>query len=697
MSAVAPFNSRTILGLNQEAYQQLRLAASLNLRRQLLLAVCDDVALQQQLAKQLDVDLQAGTEPAQAEGTVVSFYINPHHPSPLRPILDWLKAHRLKGASRNVPLFQILGIDQLTRQSPALQNQFLLSLSRLELLLSRLDISLLLWIPRPWLHKIRRCAPSFWRLRSRLFEFAGEPAMSALDEGAAVGTRSPIEGIAAASRSRETGRPAELTAAKDASETVDSPAGRSFGLTELPVYETTDLLQGLTAPLHELETEALQLPVPVVLPELHGEAADSAPVVPAIVSQHPQLAAQWQQIQALAQQQAGPLTLAQAQLGLGQICRDLIEAGSHQPELLDFAIAAYDKALPGLSTNPRERCDGLNDLGSLYWLRSQVEAETDAIATWLQQSVEAYQQALQVPAEGLDADSTARINSNLGTAYSLLAGYQDPVDHFTQAVRAYHRALTVRPASTHPFEYASLQNSLGATHWQLSQLGNARHHLHRAIHAYTEALQYRSADAAPQDYAMLQNNLGIAYWSLAQYERPGFLLEQAIQAYRAALAYRTLASDPAGCAATYNNLGTAYWDLAQQQQQQPSQQLAQWQQSVAAYEESLMAAQKAATAGKRLSFDVWATFHSAGVVHDHIAQRLPSSQVDQRAQHLQRALELYNHALEGWQSNPERMALLQSGFAHNVRSHFEILGMEGQNKALSQVPRAMLPEVLAHL
>ena len=59
MSAVISLDTQTFLGHNQATYQDLRLALQLNLRRQLLLAVCDDAALQIQLARRLEADLNS--------------------------------------------------------------------------------------------------------------------------------------------------------------------------------------------------------------------------------------------------------------------------------------------------------------------------------------------------------------------------------------------------------------------------------------------------------------------------------------------------------------------------------------------------------------------------------------------------------------------------------------------------------------
>ena len=74
-----------------------------------------------------------------------------------------------------MPDFQILGVEQLTRQPAAVQRRFLDSLQRIEALLPRLESNLLLWLPWPWFRTIQQSVPEFWQYHSGVFEFAGEP------------------------------------------------------------------------------------------------------------------------------------------------------------------------------------------------------------------------------------------------------------------------------------------------------------------------------------------------------------------------------------------------------------------------------------------------------------------------------------------------------------------------------------------
>jgi tetratricopeptide (TPR) repeat protein len=729
--AVLSLNSQTFLGHNQETYQDLRLALQVNLRRQLLIAVCDNSPLQEQLAQRLVADLspysstgQRSPEVRADQSPLVTLRLDGSHPDMVREVLLWLKQKRWLGDAQMIPAFQILGVEALTRQSPAVQNRFLASLIRVDALLTQLDCRLLVWVPRPWLGKIRQVVPGFWRSRSGLFEFAGEPTLTEVPDHSSSAAPPLTPPPTAQDRRSENseGDRAELWAmlqedlsafeqplpppiAEDSAQSpfiVIPPLNRTAGenpesppeADHSPTVHTVDSLnQTISSPPGQPATSDVPVPQP--------STPDSWPpttALPEPLADDEPIAELWHYIQVLKAQQAGPLTLARAHLALGQLSRDRVDTGAVAQPILDFAIEVYQLAITGLNEGETDWCDALNDLASLYWLRAQQEPHPEATGLWLQRSIEVYQ---QVVSGGSTAPNTtlSRVYSNLGSVYSVLANYGDALANLEQSGRAYHQALQYIEAETAPLDYANLQNSLGAVHWRLAQHERPQYHLHQAIAAYSEALRYRSPQSAPQEYAMLQNNLGIAYWSLAQHERPAFLLEQAISAYQLALAYRTLATTPAGCAATYNNLGTAYWDLAQQQIQQPERRLQTLQQSITAYEAALSAAERALQQSPPapLGFDLWATFHSAGVVHDQLAQALPAEQVEVRDRHLQEALDHYLLAYQGWQHNPEQMTILLDALVYTMRLNYDILGIAGQQTVLSKLPPELLAKILPKL
>ncbi|MBU6228790.1 MAG: tetratricopeptide repeat protein [Cyanobacteria bacterium REEB459] len=635
MASTIPLPSHTFLGHNQESYQDLRQTLQLSLRRQLLIAVCDNTELQEELAHRLEIDLRPDTlAPAAAlqgrpnQSPLVTLRLDLQQPDLVRQVLVWLKRQRfLQGSLPVIPAFQILGVESLTRQSATVQNRFLASLAQVDTLLTRADCRLVVWIPRPWLGKIRQSVPAFWRSRSGLFEFVGEPG-SYLAEGAANSVASTPE------------------------QQNPSPT---------PGLGTHS---GLTLP-----------------PEL---AAD------AVMVDH------WADLQDLMERQAGPLTLARSRLVLGQLSRDRIEAGAQAPSTLDFALTIYQQTILDLVAGQSLWCDALNDLAGLYWLRSQLHQSPDHRIDALNHSIELYQQALAGAPADLPVATLRRIWTNLGAVYSLLTAIDDQPTHLEQAARAYSRALECTAATSDSSDHGNLQNNLGTIYWRLAQGDRPEYYLNLAIEAYSQALDWRSAAVDPLDYAMLQNNLGIAHWSLAQHQQSTAPLLAAINAYQAALQYRSLDRAPLGYAATQNNLGTAYWDLAQYQLQQPDQRRQSLQQALAAYTAALETTQLILQQDPdaSLGFDRFATCHSLGVVHDQLAQILPSPQGTDRQEHLQSALANYLMAYQGWRDRPEQLDVLGEAVAHHIHLTFDRLGMAAQQDTLSRLPGELLARVL---
>ncbi len=740
MIAAISLNSQTFLGHNQAAYQELRAALQLSLRRQLLIAVCDDGELQDQLTERLEADLNpylpsGGRNPQVRadQSPLVTLRVDADRPDLVREVLLWLKQQRRLGGNPGmIPAFQILGVATLTRQSPTVQNRFLASLIRVDALLTQLDCRLLVWVPRPWLGKIQQVVPGFWRSRNGLYEFEGEPAPSA-HAPTSIRPGMPLRDEYGLKHQPTTGLETGLDIAgiqASGMPPADLPTDWSLDwpLTDLaplaspmPHLAWEDLPPSGTPATEGLDSLGLstqaQEPSPAIEPALpssffQAQVPDTAPapsprfpalsqpalVFPPALAHHDQIDHLGQYIQLLYQQQAGPLTLARAHLALGQLCREHIAPGGEGLPVLEFTLEVYQRAIDGLLEGENDWCDALNDVASLYWMRAQLETQPEGMGQWLQRSVAAYQRAIE--GQTSVAPSTlGRLYSNLGSVYGLLANLGDPQANLERAVEAYTQALQYTPAAADPIGYADGQNSLGAIHWRLSQLDQPRHHLRRAIAAYQEALRHRIPQAEPQEYAMLQNNLGIAYWSLAQQEHPIPWLEQAIDAYQTALVYRTLATTPAGCAATQNNLGTAYWNLAQQQMQQPEERLLSLRQAVEAYEAALDAVEQALQQSppEPPGFDVWATCHSAGIVHDQVALALPADQQAQREQHLQAALGHYLLAHQGWQNQPDQLDMLAEALVYSVRLHFEILGLTGQQTVLSKLPPELLGRVLPKL
>ncbi|HEY9640072.1 MAG TPA: tetratricopeptide repeat protein, partial [Coleofasciculaceae cyanobacterium] len=147
---------RKILGLNQQSYQRLKVALSLNLRRQIFVAVCDDLLLRDRLSAQLQAELAKSTLPS-FESTsetanqprLVSLHLSLDDPNPIVQIAQWLAqtpAPRGGWQAGTMPAFQILGAEKLTRQPAAMQRLFFTHLQSIEYNLPLLESSVVLWL-----------------------------------------------------------------------------------------------------------------------------------------------------------------------------------------------------------------------------------------------------------------------------------------------------------------------------------------------------------------------------------------------------------------------------------------------------------------------------------------------------------------------------------------------------------------------
>ncbi|MGD1861892.1 MAG: hypothetical protein ACFB0E_18210 [Leptolyngbyaceae cyanobacterium] len=686
--SVLPINSQVLPGHNQETYQRLQAAVSAIPPQQIWLATCDDLPLQRQLAATLADSLQNQNALAAAQ-----FLLDTQQPNVAQQLRTWVRYQ----SPQPRMLLQILGIEQLTYCSSDRQYQFLRSLHQLWPLWQQLDISLLLWVPRPWLKQIRREVP---QLAQTVFEFMGEPTpISAIAQQPAYQAAfSPVRQwqflgqstsqLSANARYTDTNL---ISAAAPWSPEPTAPAGDELTLpkeSQEPQEQTlpATLWQQLESDLSEFETAVVN---ESRLANQNGSGETSSTEIAAKADGLS--SGKTISTNGAIPQQLDELPPAWA---IAFDLRDRVQMGDQSPATLTAAIQAYEQLQPRQISSP-QRTEVLNDLGSLYWLWAQQTQSTTDYFQRLRQSSEIYEAALSPLDPATDAGVLHRLNSNLGSVYSLLSAHREPPQYLNKAVRAFHRALQYAPVELLPDEYATVQTHLGTAYWSLSQHTQEPNQLHRAIAAYQEALRQSQPQDNPQAYAQLQNNLGIALWSLSRHERPVFLLKQAIAAYRTALAHRTSENDPAAHAATQNNLGTAYWDLGGHcEEQSPPQQQA-WQHSIAAY--------KAATAAadgmppETLGFDIWATHHSVGVVYDQLAIALTPDALAQ-APLLTQATPHYVKALEGWQAiEATTTDTAFQALVRNLQLQARYLGIEAQQRSLGQIPATWLPDIWRQL
>jgi tetratricopeptide (TPR) repeat protein len=737
--------SHKVSSWNQQAYQRLKLALSLGLRRQLFVAVCDDLSLRNRLAGKLHAELGATSTKAitnvQSYPKLVSLNLNLNDPNPLGQIGQWLAQNQQSHSSLPGLGFQILGVELLTRQPPAAQRLFLRRLKAFQRNLPSLESTVLLWLPRPWFHTIQQSVPEFWRWHTGVFEFEGEPTPLP-PVGASKPEASPPAPVSeeAASSFQEDLRTllardlVKLGESSREEQHHDDDSEHHQADLGAPTAQTSDQSSPVTS-----DRKATSFPTPLkrTIPpkappqELSGKGLDSlqddlwvdnadreSEAHPADgLTSHPQSqipnlksgklaeepevdSSNLQPSTQEGQQSQLSTAPAEAYLNLGNHYRYAIEQGDASEENLMIAIQAYEQALQFLEHGSPQAPDVLNDVGNLYWMLSRSPSSADHTLSHLEQAIRAYQLALTKLVAEEVPQTYAMIQNNLGAAYGDLARHQDSAENLEQSIRAYEEALRYRRADSEPIKYASTQNNLGTAHWNLAQHQSPVQNLRGAIAAYSEALTYYNTQSEPLNWAMIQNNLGTAYWNLAQYEQPETWLELATLAYQDALQYRTPEVAPAACAATQNNLGTAYWHLADRFQEEPERQAAYLHKCIAAYE-------KAIALTKQLSqnvppipvnFDVFATHNNLGLAHYQLATEPKSSLAqDSKFTHLETALEQHVQACTGVDAKSDAYQTALSYIIKTIRTFYQEGGITGQNRALSKVPGQLLPEILPRL
>ncbi|WP_392534764.1 tetratricopeptide repeat protein [Nostoc sp. C117] len=724
--------------LNRQVYQRLKLALSLGLRRQVFFAVCDDLHLRNQVAARLHSTLaypvgQVLYQPSNAQENsspayprLVTLRLNLKDPNLIVQVNQWLANYPppIIGASKDtpgrtspIPAFQIVGVEQLTKEPVATQRLFLHYLRLSEQYFSTqessrfLESNLLLWLPRPWLSAIQQSAPQFWRCRTGVFVFAGEPTPATQNshyserfsnsrsfdvdnlEQSIADESVPERQLRTAATELKSGKNSDLPARTPANN-LHHTQGTSPSVTDLsknvpqPMEFTIRSGSGnnnqLLSSLSHISSELTELVIATINTNIVENTEDYLQPQQILL-----------EIEELHSQQVLGEVLAEAYHRLGNLYRLRIEQGESTLENLMVAIIAYQEAISYDETSPQIP-DILNDLGTLYWMLYRTPPNSEEGHTYIEQAIEFYQLALNTISRQTHPETYARVQNNLGTAYGDLARFSHPSENWQQAVLAYSEALNYRTADMDSLKYAACQNNLGTAYWHLGQYNQPIVHLKKAIAAYKEALLHYNPQEEPLKYGMIQNNIGTAYWNLAQYEQPAENLQLAIDVYSEALKYRTPENVPNACAATQNNLGTAYWHLTNLSQITKEKRQKYLQLCITAYEEAIALAHS--LKGNSLSFDLLASYNNLALAHYQLViDKSFNGDKATRSQHLEIALDNHLQALNGLSKQPEAYQTTFAYVVKTIRAFHNELGIQGQNLALSKVPRQLLPEILSKL
>lgn len=667
-TSVTEISFRNISGPNQQTYDRLKVALSLNLRRQLFIAVCDDLPLRDRLAVQLQAELAhfktfaASRSPTASPGEsravprLVTLDLDLNDPNPIAQVAEWMNylPHSRGGRQSLIPAFQVLGVERLTRQSAAIQSVFLSYLQNIEQELPLIESYLLIWMTQPWFRMLPEAVPEFWRCRTGVFEFTGDPTPLPATSPERI-QLNPPNSSAPSSRELPDTPPSSNSSdqSPQASSTIELPAnpwiplaedlnlwyepdsdqlnlthqGQGSDATQSPQIdrwaaafsqlleqELTDL-DSTSASRQLTETEEKPFHLPLQSVATHPISEPLAEPAPAFD----------QDIEVNAKEIIG---LAEAAI------QEALEAGQTFPLLQHIELLQQQiERLQQGQESPVVVATAYRTLGNFY--RDCIE-QGDATAQNLTFAVQAYEQALQWLPE--DAPEQAEVLNDLGSLYWMIAQIQTNAEEavlcLQQTVQIYQLALKHLDHQQQTQTYAMVQNNLGAAYADLARYQDPVENLQRSIEAYQQVLHHRTAAADLLRYASTQNNLGTTYWNLAQHQQPELNLKQAISAYSAALHQYDAEQDPVNFAMIQNNLGTAYWNLAQYEQPQDYLTLA-------------LAAYQAALQYRRLDnapAAFAATQNNLGTAYWHLANHTP--QHHERAGYLQQAILAYEATLQ---------------------------------------------------
>lgn len=689
---------------NLQAYQRLQLTLILGLRRQISIAVCDNLELRDRLVIQLEQEINKTSRPPQ----LVTIDLNLDRPTFLKQIDRWLQENPKTQTAPCIPTFQIIGIEGLTRQPKDVQCRFIKHLSAISRHLPQLNVNLLLWLPRPWYHNIKQTVPEFWQWRTGVFEFQGElnPTSISVQSAVDVLKKSLDAGVNSVESNGHSSPQPDAALMEDSDRGRRLRAARTLG--EFP------LVRQLSFPGHPPHSKPPTPPQPAAkapdTPETPKPPETPPPAIPQPIPVKPEPPAavtlpSLEDLDRLETENEPPEVLAQTFIAIGDRYRDRIASGEASNTTLTTAIAAYEKGLQWLDDDLSTLSNIFNDLGNFYWMRSRSHAQSgnnlpSALGD-LEQAIQYYNLALEKLGNPENSPQHyAMIQNNLGAAFGDLARYGEAADRLQLSIQAYEEALRYRSNRIDPLKYGSTQNNLGTAYWHLAQYQDPANNLKAAIAAYEEAVAQYSPQTASMQWAMIHNNLGTAYWNLAQYEDSERWLQEAIQCYRSSLQYRTRDNAPAACAATYNNLGTAYWHLGSKEMFGDAQRQKYLTEAIAAYELALEIGRD--LRGQQppipVNFDLAATDNNLGLVCYQLATTNDFNlSSEDRTDYLEIGLKAHIRAIQAITSNGETYETTLKYIARILRWFYQEGGIPGQNRALSVVPGQLLPALLPRL
>ena len=679
---------------NQRTYERLKLSLGLDLRRQVFVAVCDDLVVRAHLSNRLTRDRATVSSSGDVLSQVMSVTLEPKNPklhstlaNAFRQYHRHCQRHNPRHDHRQPPLqnrfnppqksewdpvIQVFGIEQLTRQCAHIQQQFLDDLNQLPQR-SRVNTgALLLWIPRPWVHSIRQSAPDFWQWHTGLFEFEGDPR--------------PLESV----------------------NTVQSQTAQS---TFQPQLQGLKPFLG-NAPQPSPPRESSPTPAAVTPNAVVPNALDA-----------------WLVLAQSAQAEPSDRPLMNRAIEMGHhLLRDRTPIPREQIQIYEaLGICHRDQAL-ALAQDQRKQaqsaankrdiardleescncfCQALTQVDQL--LRSQTSDRNTSVS-FLSKRAELGRLLGETQGHRIRYGSSQDAAGEIAEVQrAMVTAYRQAIAHQWQSLRQRGSESIMEPVTETAAPWlVQTYNSLGMAYWTQ---GNglpasdrrAQHLFKQAIHAYTQGIKrYQEGSPLDQDYhyGTLQTNLGTAYLTLHRGDRQSQWLHQAVLAYHAALTQRPVEQYPAAHAATCNNLGIAYRALAHlAKTQDPHAEWTYCQQAIAAYDQAI-----AIDSHIAVTFDRATTARQLAQLHQYLAHHpltpnartLTGPDPTSPNRHLSAAIQAYSHGLQCLSSNANGQPLL-SGLISTAKTILQGHHGISPQTLLAQVPAQWLPLVIEQL
>lgn len=228
---------------------------------------------------------------------------------------------------------------------------------------------------------------------------------------------------------------------------------------------------------------------------------------------------------------------------------------------LEQSLDAYSQALDLGRRSPDARRDAAVR-GNMAIAMTQLGARsTDT--RWLEMAVEAYRDvAAALPRKRYPQD-WAYTQLNLGSLYQTLADRGGGRSSLELALKTYRDAASVMTRKTMPDEWAGLQMNIGNVEARIGDWGGGAKYFRDSVKSIEAALTVWTKAAYPYNWALAQSNLASSLRALATAEKDAGLMRRAIEAHRAALEVTTRERQPVSWAGDMNNLGSAYLELAE--------------------------------------------------------------------------------------------------------------------------------------